>query len=1049
MHRSRLLPLCIVALPLAVLWGPALVSDVSLALRDAAHFYHPLFEWCAAEWGAGRVPLWNPYENVGLPVLADATSSVFYPGKLLMALPVDFALRYKLYVVAHLALAAAGSYSLARAWDCSRPAAALAALAYAFSGPVYFQYSNVVFLVGAAWLPWSLVAAERIARRGSLAGTLALAVVLALIVLGGDPQNALHAVVLAGLWVVVRSRDLDAAPAALAAGPSGGFLTGASFTGCVAGASWTVASEVAGSTGGSAAAQGTPRPQALWGRQRAVRMAQVLAAAAGAAVLAAVQILPSSEATQLSERAAFNRPRTVYEAAYVAWTGKTQPADETPSQAIVRGLFGPPERGSHHELAFDFSIGPWRLAELFFPNVGGRMFPTHRRWFSLLPGEGRLWTPTLYLGLLPILLACRQARFFRGPAELRWLSWVALVFLMGSGGYYGLGWLVRELIPTHGEQQWPLGPQVGSLYWLWVTLVPSYIYFRYPAKLLSVAALGISQLAARGWDAEIPPAHLPLVRLLKIWGTLCTAVALMVWLIGPALFARVGRGDASLGPFDRLGAYHDLLLAFAQPAAVALAAAWLLQRCRLATDHPLATPDAAAALLLGLVAGDIVCAHRGLVATAPAELWRGRSPIAVAIDRDRHSLTGPPAAATATTIGDDARPKAASNQSSSSKESPLITVDTQSLETPASVPVPSALPPSPPRYWRGSLAGWRPEAFRRRGSAYRQAEIVAWEAATLFPKYHLAQRLSLVESYGSIKLVDQESFFFIAKQFGPPQPDGSTLPQPTALRLLGTEYLVLPARYEPAFARRVAPAPHKIADRAASGVSSAASGSSLSPALAGQGGAGEDAWPADAALWRMQRTYPRSWVVQEVVVLPPLKRPYRIAEVDERTREVLFPGHKARDFSQVAVIETDDPPQGLAARQGAGSPVEEGQAERAASQRWQARVVVDQPQRVRVEAELHQPGLLVLADAYYPGWRAYRQTPRGWEPTTTYRTNRVLRGVWLPAGRQVVEWRYEPDSFRRGVAVSLAGWLGVLGVAGGLVLRRWRRRPAGAARQIE
>jgi uncharacterized membrane protein YfhO len=112
-------------------------------------------------------------------------------------------------------------------------------------------------------------------------------------------------------------------------------------------------------------------------------------------------------------------------------------------------------------------------------------------------------------------------------------------------------------------------------------------------------------------------------------------------------------------------------------------------------------------------------------------------------------------------------------------------------------------------------------------------------------------------------------------------------------------------------------------------------------------------------------------------------------------------------------------------------------------------VVVDQPQRVRVEAELHQPGLLVLADAYYPGWRAYRQTPRGWEPTTTYRTNRVLRGVWLPAGRQVVEWRYEPDSFRRGVAVSLAGWLGVLGVAGGLVLRRWRRRPAGAARQIE
>jgi hypothetical protein len=82
----------------------------------------------------------------------------------------------------------------------------------------------------------------------------------------------------------------------------------------------------------------------------------------------------------------------------------------------------------------------------------------------------------------------------------------------------------------------------------------------------------------------------------------------------------------------------------------------------------------------------------------------------------------------------------------------------------------------------------------------------------------------------------------------------------------------------------------------------------------------------------------------------------------------------------------------------------------------------------------------VLADAYYPGWRAYRQTPGGWEPIANYRTNRVLRGVWLPAGRQCVEWRYEPDSFRRGAALSLAGWLGVAGL---WALGRWRRAQGG------
>ena len=108
---SAWIALAAVAIPLAALFGPVLVTDRSFAMRDAAHFYYPLFEWCCREWAAGRVPLWNPYENCGLPVLADATSSVFYPGKLLFLLPVDFALRYKLYVIGHVVLAAVGSYA--------------------------------------------------------------------------------------------------------------------------------------------------------------------------------------------------------------------------------------------------------------------------------------------------------------------------------------------------------------------------------------------------------------------------------------------------------------------------------------------------------------------------------------------------------------------------------------------------------------------------------------------------------------------------------------------------------------------------------------------------------------------------------------------------------------------------------------------------------------------------------------------------------------------------------------------------------------------------
>ena len=45
-----------------------------------------------------------------------------------------------------------------------------------------------------------------------------------------------------------------------------------------------------------------------------------------------------------------------------------------------------------------------------------------------------------------------------------------------------------------------VGDEVGGLYWLMTVVLPGYVYFRYPAKLLVIAALGLSMLAARGWD---------------------------------------------------------------------------------------------------------------------------------------------------------------------------------------------------------------------------------------------------------------------------------------------------------------------------------------------------------------------------------------------------------------------------------------------------------------------------------------------------------------------------------------------------------------------
>jgi len=92
-------------------------------------------------------------------------------------------------------------------------------------------------------------------------------------------------------------------------------------------------------------------------------------------------------------------------------------------------------------------------------------------------------------------------------------------------------------------------------------------------------------------------------------------------------------------------------------------------------------------------------------------------------------------------------------------------------------------------------------------------------------------------------------------------------------------------------------------------------------------------------------------------------------------------------------------------------------------------------QHVRIEADTGSPAVLMLNDANYPGWRAYVNG----EPVPTLKANYLFRGVILPAGRNVVEFAYEPTSYRLGALVT-TGTLASLAAAAALALHRRRGR---------
>jgi hypothetical protein len=99
-----------------------------------------------------------------------------------------------------------------------------------------------------------------------------------------------------------------------------------------------------------------------------------------------------------------------------------------------------------------------------------------------------------------------------------------------------------------------------------------------------------------------------------------------------------------------------------------------------------------------------------------------------------------------------------------------------------------------------------------------------------------------------------------------------------------------------------------------------------------------------------------------------------------------------------------------------------------------ATIVRHRSQQVQIEADSAAPALLVLSDTDFPGWRAYLNG----QPAPIVTANYLFRGVFIPAGKSTVEFRYEPRSFRIGAAMSLAAFM----ILAGLMFAERRRRGA-------
>ena len=317
---QRWLPELTLFLAILSLFYRLLLGEVIFWGTPMLQFYpwqHAAFEMLRA----GKLPLWNSLVGHGAPLLANYQTAVFYPANWInLVVPTEYAMGF--IGILHLFWAGLGMIAYTRKLGIARIGQGISALAFSLSGYLIGRFGFLSVINAAAWLPWIIWSIESLhSARDSerLNRMLVLAIVISMLLLAGHAQIAFYSLTIAGCYALWLTFSQTAIP---------------------------------------------------W-RTRITILLYILAGVILAIALAAIQLVPTFELMQASQRS----------------------------------------KGLDAAYGLTYSFWPWRFLSLFSPNLFGSPV-TGDYW-----GYANYWEDAIYIGLLPIVLACRAVVFWIRRSE--------------------------------------------------------------------------------------------------------------------------------------------------------------------------------------------------------------------------------------------------------------------------------------------------------------------------------------------------------------------------------------------------------------------------------------------------------------------------------------------------------------------------------------------------------------------------------------------------------------------------------------------------------
>jgi hypothetical protein len=325
--------------------------------------------------------------------------------------------------------------------------------------------------------------------------------------------------------------------------------------------------------------------------------------------------------------------------------------------------------------------------------------------------------------------------------------------------------------------------------------------------------------------------------------------------------------------------------------------------------------------------------------------------------------------------------------------------------------------PSPGPFRIHRMPMWYPPGWATTGSPNRVGEMVDWERETLQPKHGINLGVEYTQSSGAAELYEYDRYFArftgnvddarLAVALGVGVGDSVEYYPRRAYDLWNTRYFIVPFF------------PNGWRDPSRGSASFVFRSAVIYPTndrfMGPKGSEEVDKWidTRDFKVIRNLDEYPRAWVVHRARLMLPDTSQSRWA-VSETMQEILYasdgiwndPRRRVHDPRNVAWVSADDVTKlrrYLSGQMTGPSEI--------------VNVSYPSPQKALLEVSLDSPGLVILADVYYPGWELTIDD----KPAPFYRVNGLMRGAALSAGPHRLVYTYAPRSFRLGLVVSTAG----------------------------